>query len=85
MKYLGVFLLVLVSLPAASQVPGTPMKDVAGFKAKLESMSARITSIESDFVQEKNLSVLTNTIVSKAFLVQKENNIRWEYRSLIIT
>lgn len=43
-------------------------------------MSAKVTAIESDFIQEKNLSVLSNTIVSKGhFWYKKDNNIRWEY------
>lgn len=56
------------------------MTDVPGFKSKLESMAGKINTIESDFVQEKNLSVLSNTIVSKGhFCYKKDNNIRWEY------
>jgi len=56
------------------------MKDVAGFKSRLEAMSKKVNTIESDFIQEKNLSVLTNKIISKGhFLYKKENNIRWEY------
>jgi outer membrane lipoprotein-sorting protein len=56
------------------------MKDVPAFKARLETMSDRVNSIESDFIQEKNLSILSNKIISKGhFLYKKENNIRWEY------
>jgi outer membrane lipoprotein-sorting protein len=63
-----------------SQSNLTPMKDIAGFKEKLVNMTAKITTIESDFVQEKNLSILSNKIISKgSFCFQKENNIRWEY------
>lgn len=71
----------LVAIEGEGQVPGTPMKDITGFKAKLESLSARVNTIESDFVQEKNLSILTDKIISKGyFCYRKENNIRWEYR-----
>jgi len=56
------------------------MKDVAGFKEKLLTMSTRVNTIESDFIQEKNLSVLASKIISKGhFCYKKENNIRWEY------
>jgi outer membrane lipoprotein-sorting protein len=56
------------------------MKDIAEFKFKLNTLSAGIHTIESDFVQEKNLSVLSNKIISKGhFCFMKENNIRWEY------
>lgn len=71
----------LVTLDGKGQVPGTPMKDIAGFKVKLESLSARVNTIESDFVQEKNLSILADKIISRGyFCYRKENNIRWEYQ-----
>ncbi len=64
----------------SAQVPTSPMKDINGFKAKLQTMSGSITTIESDFIQEKNLSMLSNKIISKGhFCFKKENNIRWEY------
>jgi outer membrane lipoprotein-sorting protein len=70
-----------VTLDGKGQVPGTPMKDIAGFKVKLESLSARVNTIESDFVQEKNLSILADKIISRGyFCYRKENNIRWEYQ-----
>jgi outer membrane lipoprotein-sorting protein len=62
------------------QTPKTPMKDIPGFKQKLVTESEKVNTIESDFVQEKNLSVLSNKIISKGhFCYKKENNIRWEY------
>jgi len=78
--------LILLSLlnftsPAVSaQNPDRPLKDVQSFKTKLELMTGKVNTIESDFVQEKNLSVLSNKIVSKGhFCYKKDNNIRWEY------
>jgi outer membrane lipoprotein-sorting protein len=45
-------------------------------------MSKSTISIESDFVQEKNLSMLSEKITSKGhFLFKKENLLRWEYVS----
>jgi outer membrane lipoprotein-sorting protein len=68
------------ALSALGQVPGTPMKDIPGFKEKLVTMSDKVKTIESDFVQEKNLSILANKIVSQGhFCYRKDNNIRWEY------
>jgi outer membrane lipoprotein-sorting protein len=56
------------------------MKDIQAFKVRLETMSDKVHAIESDFVQEKSLSILANKIVSKGhFLYKKDNNIRWEY------
>lgn len=73
-------LLIIHAGTCLSQSTLTPMKDIAGFKEKLVNMTAKVTTIESDFVQEKNLSILSNKIVSKGnFCFQKENNIRWEY------
>ena len=56
------------------------VKDTVALKAKIESMSKATTSIESDFVQEKNLSMLSEKITSKGhFVFKKENLLRWEY------
>ena len=79
-KYLSFCFLAIVVLPSRAQVPTTPMKDVAGFKQKLTTITAGINTIESDFTQEKKLSILSNTLVSKGhFCFRRENNIRWEY------
>lgn len=45
-------------------------------------MSKNTSSIESDFTQEKNLSMLSEKIVSKGhFVFKKDNLLRWEYNS----
>jgi outer membrane lipoprotein-sorting protein len=65
---------------ATAQTPAVPMKDITGFKQQLVTMSDKVNTIESDFIQEKSLSVLTNKIISKGhFCYKKYNNIRWEY------
>ena len=59
-----------------------PLKDVVSFKEKLAKMAESTTTISCDFVQEKNLVVLSQKIISKGrFYFKKENNIRWEYTS----
>lgn len=79
-KYLSFCFLIIVALPVWAQIPTTPMKDVPGFKQKLTTVTAGINTIESDFTQEKKLSILSNTLVSKGhFCFRRENNIRWEY------
>ncbi len=56
------------------------VKDTAALKQKIESMSKATISIESDFIQEKNLSMLSEKIISKGhFVFKKENLLRWEY------
>lgn len=79
-KYLAFYLLMILALPGRAQVPATPMKDIDGFRQKLTTVTAGINTIESDFAQEKKLSILSNTLVSKGhFCFRRENNIRWEY------
>jgi outer membrane lipoprotein-sorting protein len=49
---------------------------------KLNANSAKINSIKSDFIQEKHLEFLNDTIITKGkFWFQKENLLRWEYTS----
>jgi outer membrane lipoprotein-sorting protein len=56
------------------------VKDTTALKNKIESMSKTVNSIESDFTQEKNLSMLSEKISSKGnFKFKKENMLRWEY------
>jgi outer membrane lipoprotein-sorting protein len=58
------------------------VKDTSSLKLKIEGMSKSTISIESDFTQEKNLSVLSEKIISKGhFVFKKENLLRWEYAS----
>lgn len=58
------------------------VKDTTLLKQKIESMSKNTSSIESDFTQEKNLSMLSEKIVSKGhFVFKKDNLLRWEYNS----
>lgn len=58
------------------------VKDTAALKQKIEAMSKTVNSIESDFTQEKNLSILSEKIISKGnFKFKKENMLRWEYNT----
>lgn len=58
------------------------VKDTTALKLKIESMSKTTNSIESDFIQEKNLSMLSEKIISKGhFVFKKDNLLRWEYAS----
>lgn len=59
-----------------------PVKDTLALRSKIESMNKAVFSMESDFTQEKNLSMLSEKIVSKGhFVFKKENLLRWEYLS----
>jgi outer membrane lipoprotein-sorting protein len=77
--YILYFFLFLV-LPAFSQGQLTGMKDPAGFKQKFAETSRKTQTIEANFIQEKNLSVLSEKIITKGrFLFKKEKKLRWEY------
>lgn len=79
-KIFNITVFLLIAATGFAQNPVQPVKDVQGFKTKLETMSDRVSTIESDFIQEKNLSVLSDKIISKGhFCYKKDNNIRWEY------
>jgi len=66
--------------PVIAQENYKPMSDIGSFKEKLATMSGSTQTIVCDFIQEKNLSVLSEKIVSKGqFYFKKQNNIRWEY------
>lgn len=57
------------------------MKDTIAFRQKADRMSKETNSIESDFVQVKSLSMLSEKITSKGiFCFMKQNNLRWEYK-----
>ena len=75
-----IILLLHIAIRTWNQEPYKPVKDIETFKSNLARMSASTGSIISDFIQEKNLSVLSDKIISKGkFYFKKENNIRWEY------
>ncbi|MDF2449145.1 MAG: outer rane lipoprotein carrier protein LolA [Bacteroidota bacterium] len=58
------------------------VKDTTLLKQKIEHMSKTTSSIESDFIQEKNLSMLSEKVTSKGhFIFKKDNLLRWEYSS----
>ncbi len=58
------------------------LKDTSAFKAKLQEKAKATNSIESNFIQEKNLSLLSEKIISKGhFCFKKPKQLRWEYTS----
>lgn len=73
------FLFILLPFIGFSQSFKT-VKDTTALKLKIENMSKATNSIESDFTQEKNLSMLSEKVISKGhFIFKKENLLRWEY------
>jgi outer membrane lipoprotein-sorting protein len=75
-------LLSIVTVACLAQAPAgfKPVKDTTAFKQKMEAQSKLITTLESDFTQEKYLSVMSEKIISKGhFHFKKINMLRWEY------
>lgn len=58
----------------------TPVSDLAAFKKKFAFESAKVTSITSDFTQDKILTALTEKITSTGkFWFKRNNRVRIEY------
>jgi outer membrane lipoprotein-sorting protein len=67
---------------AHAQPPGfKPVDNLTEFKIKFSDEGKKITAIRSNFIQEKNLSLLEEKIVSEGkFWYKKENKVRLEYQ-----
>lgn len=75
-------ILLFISFISFAQIPADykPIKDTTAFKIQMQSQSKLINSIESDFTQEKYLSVMSEKIVTKGhFLFKNVNMLLWEY------
>jgi outer membrane lipoprotein-sorting protein len=83
LKYSFVILSFLLVFVAKAQYPGYKlMTDMSSFKKQFAESSQKTNTIKSDFVQEKNLGMLSEKIVSKGkFWFKKENAVRMEYTS----
>ena len=65
---------------AFTQGTFTEMKNSQVFRQKFSEATRNTQSIEATFIQEKNLSVLSEKIITKGrFLFKKEKKLRWEY------
>jgi outer membrane lipoprotein-sorting protein len=80
-KLISTLFLFAVFFSANAQHAGyTVVKDTAVFKQQFAAASQKINTIKSDFEQEKNLSMLSEKIVSKGkFWFKKDNLVRMEY------
>lgn len=81
-KFLSVIIFFLLSFTISAQVPAgyKPVKDTSAFKQQMQAQSKLVNTIESDFTQEKYLSVMSEKIITKGhFLFKKVNMLRWEY------
>jgi outer membrane lipoprotein-sorting protein len=73
--------LLLTAFPGKSQYAGYKLlANDADFKEKFSAASQKTNSIKSDFLQEKNISLLSEKIVSKGkFWFKKDAMVRMEY------
>jgi outer membrane lipoprotein-sorting protein len=80
-KIIGVLMLLSVGKNLFAQYPGyTLIKDQDAFRKEFSVASGRLTSLKSDFLQEKSLSMLSEKIESKGkFWFKKDNLVRMEY------
>ena len=80
-KLLSIFFLLIVCCTVKAQHAGyVGVKDITAFKNQLATASQKINSIKADFEQEKNLSMLSDKIISKGkFWFKKDNKVRMEY------
>jgi len=74
-------LLFFVSQNSFAQYPGFKIiSDAESFRKNVQEAAKKTNSVESDFKQEKHLSMLTENSISKGkFWFMKDNLLRWEY------
>lgn len=83
-RYMKHYLLYFFIFPLtlSAQIPAgfKSLKDTVSFKQKMQEQSKLINSMESNFIQEKYLSVMSEKIITKGhFYFKKVNMLRWEY------
>ena len=80
-KIIVTFLMIITGFTVAAQYTGyTAVNDITVFKTQFTEAAQKTVSIKSDFVQEKNLGMLSEKITSKGkFWFKKENLVRMEY------
>ena len=76
-----IFLCLTMAGTAVYSQTWVPVKDMAGFKSQYAAKSASLNSLNCDFKQEKQISMLDHKILSEgSFIYKKSNMLRMEYR-----
>ena len=74
------FMCIAVTAVYAQHTGYRPVADMAAFKIQFTAAAKQTQSVKADFVQEKNLSLLSEKISSKGrFWFKKDNLVRMEY------
>lgn len=73
--------LMVITIGATAQYNGfKTVDDLAGFKKQFSTEAKKVQAIRSNFIQEKNLSLLEEKIVSEGkFYFKRENKVRIAY------
>src|SRR6185503_15443813 len=72
---------VVGTLATAQPVGYKPVDNLTEFKTKFAEEGKKVSTISSNFIQEKNLSVLEEKIISEGkFWYKKERKVRLEYQ-----
>lgn len=81
LKFVLTGMLWITAIAAKAQYSGyTLLQNASSFQEQFAAASQKTNTIKSDFVQEKNLSLLAEKIVSNGkFWFKKENAVRMEY------
>jgi len=75
-----IILFIFLSNMTMSQQTQLTEKETREIKQKVREMAFMTRTIESDFVQEKEMNVLAEKITSRGkFLFKKDKMLRWEY------
>jgi outer membrane lipoprotein-sorting protein len=82
MRKLSCFLFPLIAFSGYSQIEFKPIKNTEAFKKEFASQSQKVTSIKSDFTQEKSLSMISEKIISKGeFWFKRKDKVKIVYNS----
>ncbi|MDX2430053.1 MAG: outer membrane lipoprotein carrier protein LolA, partial [Bacteroides sp.] len=83
-RYIVLWILALVLLSASGfrkQDGFSPVENKEQLMLKLNKQAGTIETIQSNFIQKKQLEFLDETIISKgSFWFKKDNNLRWAYQ-----
>jgi len=84
-KYITATGLFLMAFSCLSQEEGyKTLSDPAPFIEKVKAYSLATNTIQSNFKQEKHLTMLEEVLISEGhFIFQKEDNVVWEYTNPI--
>jgi outer membrane lipoprotein-sorting protein len=77
---LVILICLMASIGSYAQTGFAAVKDTAAMRKKLTEVSKSTAAIKCDFVQEKNLAMLSEKLISKGqFFFKQKNMVRLEY------